>query len=503
MSSSRETKTKKSTSVKEKGQLSNNFYTIITVIMVVALVFALGLTIFQNVLNSGNFTAAEIGEEKVMKHEVNFYYMSSYMNFVNTYGEYLPYFGLDTSLSLKKQAYSEEQTWHDYFLDGALSSIRESKMHANEAKKAGVSLSDENQKRVQDDIAALEKDLAANEYDMERYLKSYYGKLMTKEEYTRILSETYLAQQYSGELYNSYIFTDEDIKNYYSENTKDFDVVDFRSFSFPVAPTMEDPSEADTAAAKSAAKSLADIMANSITDEDSFAKLSMQNAPEESKEAYEDPAYTLSTGVNFSGLSSNPTLADWLYDNNRTGGDITVIETDTSCMVVYMGSRYRNDYNTVNVRHILIPFEMDEGAETPTPAQKESAKDEIAIINSEWEKSATTEESFAALAKERSQDPGSIENGGLYEGIYKNQMVPAFNDWIFDSARKPGDTGIVETEYGYHLIYFVSEGVPYWTVEVEAAMRGTEYTDYTKALLESSYPVKRHKLGLASVGLPG
>jgi hypothetical protein len=35
-------------------------------------------------------------------------------------------------------------------------------------------------------------------------------------------------------------------------------------------------------------------------------------------------------------------------------------------------------------------------------------------------------------------------------------MVPAFNDWCFDEAREPGHSGIVKTEYGYHVMYFVS-----------------------------------------------
>ena len=33
-------------------------------------------------------------------------------------------------------------------------------------------------------------------------------------------------------------------------------------------------------------------------------------------------------------------------------------------------------------------------------------------------------------------------------------MVSAFNDWCFADGRKSGDTGIVETEYGYHVMYF-------------------------------------------------
>ena len=34
-------------------------------------------------------------------------------------------------------------------------------------------------------------------------------------------------------------------------------------------------------------------------------------------------------------------------------------------------------------------------------------------------------------------------------------MVTNFNDWCFDSARTAGETGIVETEYGYHIMYYV------------------------------------------------
>ena len=34
-------------------------------------------------------------------------------------------------------------------------------------------------------------------------------------------------------------------------------------------------------------------------------------------------------------------------------------------------------------------------------------------------------------------------------------MVTAFNDWCFDPNRKPGDSGIIETNYGYHVMYYV------------------------------------------------
>ena len=37
-------------------------------------------------------------------------------------------------------------------------------------------------------------------------------------------------------------------------------------------------------------------------------------------------------------------------------------------------------------------------------------------------------------------------------------MVQTFNDWCFDEARKTGDSGIVKTQFGYHIMYFVGFG---------------------------------------------
>ena len=46
-------------------------------------------------------------------------------------------------------------------------------------------------------------------------------------------------------------------------------------------------------------------------------------------------------------------------------------------------------------------------------------------------------------------------------------MVAAFNDWCFDPARQVGDTGVVKTEYGYHVMYF-SGSQTLWQQYVES-----------------------------------
>ena len=66
-------------------------------------------------------------------------------------------------------------------------------------------------------------------------------------------------------------------------------------------------------------------------------------------------------------------------------------------------------------------------------------------------------------------------------------MVSAFNDWCFDSARKAGDTGIVETEYGYHVMYFVgNSGMTYRDFMIESTLRNADLTAWETALIEGA-----------------
>ena len=75
-------------------------------------------------------------------------------------------------------------------------------------------------------------------------------------------------------------------------------------------------------------------------------------------------------------------------------------------------------------------------------------------------------------------------------------MVQEFNDWIFDPARKPGDTGIVETSYGYHIMYFVGTNMESWMADIKDTLKNQKLSDYMDALLET-VPVKDIRADLA------
>ena len=124
----------------------------------------------------------------------------------------------------------------------------------------------------------------------------------------------------------------------------------------------------------------------------------------------------------------------------------------------YASSGITKDTKLVNVRHILVYPEGADGTNLATQEFSEEAwaasEKKAQEILDQFLAGDKTEESFAALANEYSEDPGSNTNGGLYENVSEGEMVAAFNDWCFDAARQVGDTGIVKTNYGYHVMYF-------------------------------------------------
>ena len=136
----------------------------------------------------------------------------------------------------------------------------------------------------------------------------------------------------------------------------------------------------------------------------------------------------------------------------------------------------------VNVRHILIQptHAADEAedahadGETYSAEELAAAKQSAEDILAQWKSGEATEDSFATLANENSAD-GDGTTGGLYENVYPGQMVASFNDWCFDSSRKPGDTGIVETTYGYHVMYFVGNtDLTYRDYQIENELRSAD-----------------------------
>ena len=158
----------------------------------------------------------------------------------------------------------------------------------------------------------------------------------------------------------------------------------------------------------------------------------------------------------------------WLFDETTKAGDTKVITSEGDKKSTYTAylmteTSHLDESETKDVAHILVQFE----SKKPTDEEKAAAKAEAEQILADFLAGEQTKDAFEKLGNEKTDDSNVI-----YEGVYEGQMVAEFEDWCFDEARKTGDTGIVETTYGYHVMYFIGEGKLAWENTAHAGVIG-------------------------------
>ena len=456
------------------------YSTLAVVVLVVLVVFAAYVGISRTIVNSGirerNTVALTVGEHKISNAELNYYYMSAVNNFYSNYGSYASLFGLDLTKPLDEQVIDEESgtTWADDFIDGAIETVKATYAVADEAKANGYTLPDSVVAEIENAITSMQ--FYANIYgypDTDTYIKAMYGNGASEESLRQYYETVEIARAYQTEYQESLTYTNEQLREAEAENYNKFSSFSYNYYYLNVQNFVESEGDetseytdaqlaAAAAAAEEAAKSLTDGI-TTVEEFDSAIAALPVNAENPTAKSYasEDVLYS----AVFTGY------ADWLADDARKPGDMTYVantststdedgnetETINGYYAVMFNGRNDNAFALPNVRHILVAFEggttdSTTGTVTYSDVEKAAAREAAEEILAQWKAGEATEESFAALANEKSAD-GDGTTGGLYEEIYPGQMVAAFEDWCFD-AHEIGDTGIVETEYGYHVMYF-------------------------------------------------
>lgn len=458
-------------------------YSIIGVVVVILVAI---LLIWNSGMIQRGTSVAEIGGEKVTAGEVAYYYYNNdiiyYAQLYNSYG----YTGYPYSLNQKadEQIITEDavtelgldaeyvgKTYHDYFLDSALNALREERALCAAAKTAGYTLSAEGKAEIEKSLTELDTNrenyLTSYGADLSRskYLQLIYGKTMNAKIYEQCLENAQLAAEYYENCFDSLAdYSQEELDSYYQDNRASLDSVTYYWRQFAPDSEAED-SEAALADAKAEAD---DALAEVEADPDLVK---------------DNEDYTETSGV----MSAGTFYYDWLLDDARKAGDAVVLDGGTAYYLLVFEDRFLDETNTVNIRHILVEAkneddpateDVDESTEDPTDEVFAAAEEKAQALLDQWKAGDATEESFAALVADNSADSGSNTNGGLYEKVAQGQMVSGFNDWIFDSARQSGDTGLVKnTEsytQGWHIIYYIGQDEPVWVTSARQALLADE-----------------------------
>lgn len=139
-----------------------------------------------------------------------------------------------------------------------------------------------------------------------------------------------------------------------------------------------------------------------------------------------------------------------------------------------------------DVRHILIQFPLDEKTGKQLKISDKEKEDYLKKAQDVLDlyKKNPTEENYLKLVTEYSDDTASVSVGGLYTYVKKDgKYVAPFESWAVDSSRQVGDVEIVETIYGYHIMYFVKSygnAKDYTTTRVAA---GDKFYDDINAIV--------------------
>ena len=456
-------------------------------------------------LNSGLMytmtTALTANTTKYTPAQVNYYYGRDYVNLVNTYGDYISMLGIDTSLGLsglkdQECPMMDGGTWRDYFRDSAKNDVQQIQALLDYAKENGISLTQEEIAEVDAQFEGIEETATSLGYgNADKLYSMNYGSGVTTKIVRQAALDGALAQKAYDSKQDSLTWSEDELEDYYQSLNGDKDLFTFDMYyvsaeTVETTVTGEDGTEStemtadDTSRAE--AKSTADAIVAAYKDGDDIDDL--QERFEAAVLSQTGNLPTSRSGYSGSGLSS--AYADWMKAD-RKAGDVEVFadaeEDPAGYTVVMFLDREDNHYPTVNVRHILVKAEADEDGNYSDEA-KAAAQKRAEEILAEYEAGPKTEESFAALAEEYSEDTGSNTNGGLYENVYRGQMVKEFEDFCF-AEHKPGDTGIVYGESGsyagYHVMYYVGEGQLYSSYLAETELRSEAMTNWSAELNEA------------------
>jgi parvulin-like peptidyl-prolyl isomerase len=423
-------------------------------------------------------------------------------------------FGLDLTKPLDEQVINEETgaTWADDFVNSAMENARATYALVDAAKAAGFELTEEEKASISNSISQMEISALMSGYTKgEDYIKAFYGRGASMDSFREYIEMNTLAQAYYSKYATDLTYDEAALKaaeegkeaefsnfsyNYYYLNTSKF-LTGGTTAEDGTTTYSEEEKAAAVKAAEEAAKALAQMEIASVEEFDAAIAAMTINVGAETA-----PKSTACLDYAYANVTA--AAREWITDANRTAGELGYVENATTTtnedgtenktvngyyVVYYIGSN-DNKVPLANVRHILVTeggkYDATTGQTTYTDEELAAAKEKAEKILAMYEAGNRNEEAFKTLALEHNTDPGSKENGGLYEDVYPGQMVEAFNDWCFAEGRKPGDTGIVMTPYGAHVMYYVSHSTTlYRNMLIENTLRSQDTAAWYEALLET------------------
>lgn len=416
------------------------------------------------------------------------YYYASIVSYYEQYASY-GYYSLDTTKDYSKQYTTDDDgnkiSWQKFFETEALKEVEQITTYYSKALEEGVTLTSAQKKTIDKQISTLKDSASQNDVSLDQYIKANFGTYCSEDTIRIMLEQYYLSANYKGKFKCETKVTDNDVDKYYNDHKNDYKKIEFYYIASPYDATDDNSkNESIKTAEKIMAKmkdkksvialvpevysSYIDSQVKSSMEQDST--LTEKKAREEAVKSYESNVVTTVSG---SDSPFDDKMNTWLFsDDTKVGSKKYYIDESAGYIYIVLKTSKASveEDETYTVRHILVAPESGSNSSSSTSEKTEytdeqwaAAKKKADSILAKFNKTDKSEYEFAKLAEQYSTDSASTSSGsndsfgGLYESVTLGQMVPDFEKWSIDDSRKYGDTGIVKSDYGYHIMFFIND----------------------------------------------
>lgn len=416
------------------------------------------------------------------------YYYASIVSYYEQYASY-GYYSLDTTKDYSKQYTTDDDgnkiSWQKFFETEALKEVEQITTYYSKALEEGVTLTSAQKKTIEKQISTLKDSASQNDVSLDQYIKANFGTYCSEDTIRLMLEQYYLSANYKGKFKCETKVTDNDVDKYYNDHKNDYKKIEFYYIASPYDATDDNSkNESIKTAEKIMAKmkdkksvialvpevysSYIDSQVKSSMEKDST--LTEKKAREEAIKSYESNVVTTVSG---SDSPFDDKMNTWLFsDDTKVGSKKYYIDENAKYIYIVLKTSKASveEDETYTVRHILVAPESGSNSSSSTSEKTEytdeqwaAAKKKADSILAKFNKTDKSEYEFAKLAEQYSTDSASTSSGsndsfgGLYESVTLGQMVPDFEKWSIDDSRKYGDTGIVKSDYGYHIMFFIND----------------------------------------------
>ncbi|MBP3328358.1 MAG: peptidylprolyl isomerase [Clostridia bacterium] len=473
----------------------------IVLVAVIALGAAYGILDYAGVVNKA-VQVGYVGNENISFSEYIYYYNRAYTTLYNN-EQYYQYYGYqyagyditkapqDQEKDFTDSATGETMKWTEYLHNQAVDMAQMYLAFYQEAVKLGLELTDADKATIDKNIEDLREQAAqtgtqgasgdtVKGYSLNAFLRLQYGNGINESFLRKQMKIETLAKKYNDTKLDEFAggYTAEEVKAVFDKTPEDYTFVDIRFYQFSKEELKQEDKEtkdqlkARQEKADKEVKANAQAMYDAITDEKSFVAQATKYNKTEGYDANNDTLLKSVAKSSVNGNSNNleainADLAKWAFDKNVKAGDKKMVSDDKAgTYYIALMVNPAHDVKTVDVRHILFMTTDSQTGEALSDDKIKQAETNAKKALADWEAGDKTEDSFAQYATDLSEDTGSASNGGLCENTLPGQMVAEFDEWIFDASRKEGDTEIVKTQYGYHVMYFVKSNDSYSDITI-------------------------------------